>query len=84
MNTRLHGEKMLFWADGYSQKHRQEKHDWLLTIHFSIKFQAYVEDDNDLPIENNIVKDTSFNGGIYGTSDVFVDAGTIFGERACK
>ena len=37
MNTRLDDEKMLCWADGYSQKNRQENHDWILTIHFSIK-----------------------------------------------
>ena len=42
---------MLFWADGYSQKTRQEKNDWVLNIHSSIKIQAYMEDDNDIIID---------------------------------
>ena len=37
MNTRLYDEKMLCRADGYSMKQIKGKHDWILTIHFSIK-----------------------------------------------
>ena len=32
------------------------------------KFQAYVEDENDILIEDDIVKSISFNGGISGTT----------------
>ena len=60
MNTRLHDKKNWFWADGYSQKHRLGKSDWILTIHFSNKNRSYVEDDNDILIEDDIVKDISF------------------------
>ena len=61
---------------------RQEKHDWILTIHFSIKFQAYVGNENDILIEDDIVKAISFNGGISGTTSVLVDAENLFGKRA--
>ena len=57
MSIRLGDEKNLFYADGYSLKNRHEKHDWILTIHFSIKIEAYVKNDNDIIIEDNIVQD---------------------------
>ena len=44
--------------------------------------QAYVEDDNKILIDYYIVKDISFNGDIYGTTAVLVDAENIFGKRA--
>ena len=83
MNTRLHDEKMV-WADVYSHKHRQLKHDWILTIHFSIKCQAYVEDDNDILIEDDIVKEKIFNGVNSVTTDVLVDEADLFGKDSLK
>ena len=71
-------------ADGYSQKHRKEKHDWILTIHLSIKIQTYVEDENDILIEDDIVKYISFNGCISGTTDVLVDTENLFGKISLK
>ena len=43
-------------------------------------FQEYVEDDNYILIKDVIVKAVSFNGGIYGTTAVLVDAANIFGK----
>ena len=58
-----------------------------LDTHYSFinkTFQAYVEYDNEILIEDDIVKATSFNGGIFGTTTVLVDAENIFGKRALK
>ena len=46
--------------------------------------QAYVEDNNDIITEDDIVKDISFNGGIYGTTAVLVDEASLFGKRYFK
>ena len=46
--------------------------------------QEYLEDGNDILIEDNIVKAIGFNGAVYGTTDVLVDAENIFGKRALK
>ena len=70
INTRLDDENMLFWEDGYLQKYIQGKQYWILTIHSSIKIQAYVEDDNDILIEDDIMKAISFNGGISVTTAI--------------
>ena len=43
-----------------------------------------MEDDNEIIIEDDIVKNTRFNGGIYGTTSVLVYAENIFGKRAVK
>ena len=43
-----------------------------------------MEDDNEIIIEDDIVKAISFNGGISGTTDVLVDAENLFGKRARK
>ena len=75
---------MLCWADGYSQKQRQEKHNWILTIHFSIKFQSYVEYGNDILVEDDIVKAVSFNWVISGTAAVLVDKDNLFVNRTLK
>ena len=48
------------------------------------KIQAYVEDDNDITIEDDIVKYISFNVGISGTTAVIVDAATFFGNISSK
>ena len=47
-------------------------------------FQAYLEDDNDILIEYDIVMAISFNGIISGTTAVLVDAKNIFRRRALK
>ena len=55
-----------------------------LDSHYSFpnkKIQAYVEDDNDILIEDDIMKALSFNGGIYGTADVIVDEAALFGKK---
>ena len=46
--------------------------------------QSYVEADNKILIEDDIVKDISFNRGIYGTTAVIVDAENLFGKRYLK
>ena len=43
-----------------------------------------MEDDNDIIIEDYIVKAISFNGGISGTTAVLVDAENIFVKRSWK
>ena len=62
----------------------RKKHNWILTIHFSIKFQAYVEDDNDIIIEDDIVKAMSFYGRIYGTTAVLIDVVDLFGKGSLR
>ena len=49
-----------------------------------LNFQAYVEDDNDILIEDDIMKAINFNWVIYSTTDVLVDAADIFDKRALK
>ena len=41
-----------------------------------------MENDNDILIEDDIVRAIIFNGGISGTTDVLVDAENLFGKRA--
>ena len=58
-----------------------------LDTHYSFinkRFQAYVEDDNDILIEYDIVRAKSFNGVISGTTSVLVDAAIIFGKIFLK
>ena len=43
-----------------------------------------MQDENDILIEDDILKTISFNGGIYGTTYVLVDTENIFGKRALK
>ena len=43
-----------------------------------------MEDYNDILIEDDVVKFISFNGGIYGTNAVIVDAAIIFVNIAFK
>ena len=50
------------------------------TIHFSLKNQSYVKDDNYILVGYDILKALSFNGDISGTTDVLVDAKDIFGK----
>ena len=45
-------------------------------------FQEYVEDENKILIDDNIVKAISFNVGISGITAVLVDAANLFGKRA--
>ena len=58
-----------------------------MDTHYSFlnkKFQAYFEDDNYILVEDDIMKAVSFNGVIYGTKAVLVDAFNIFGNRYLK
>ena len=58
-----------------------------LDTHYSFlnkKNQAYVEDDNEILIEDYIVKAISFNGGISSITALIVDAVNLFGKRALK
>ena len=43
-----------------------------------------MEDDNDIIIEDDILKTISFNGGISGTTDVLVGVENLFGKRVLK
>ena len=58
-----------------------------MDTHYSFpneNFQAYVEDDNDILIEDHIMRAISFNGGIFGTTAVPVNAANIFRKGAFK
>ena len=48
------------------------------------QFQEYVEDDNDILIEGDIVKAISFNEVVSGTTSMLIDAAIIFGNRDLK
>ena len=41
-----------------------------------------MDDENDILIEDDILKAISFNGGISVTTAVLVDAAALFGKRA--
>ena len=43
-----------------------------------------MEDKNYILIEDDIVKAIPFNGGIFGTKAVIVDAASLFGKRSFK
>ena len=43
-----------------------------------------MEDDSDILIKDDIVKDMIFNGGISGTTTVIVDAENLFDKRVFK
>ena len=52
-----------------------------LDTHYSFlnkTIQAYVKYENDILIEYDILKTISFNGGIYGTTYIIVDAENLF------
>ena len=56
-----------------------------LDTHFSYvntQLKSYVEDDNNILTEEDIVKAISFRGGIAGTTAVLVDATSIGHEKA--
>ena len=56
----------------------------ILGTHYLFKnknVQAYVEDENDIVIEYDIVKAISFNGGITGTTAVLFCVENTFGKR---
>ena len=40
-----------------------------------------MEDDNDILIEDDIVKAISFNGGVSGITAVLFDEANLFGKR---
>ena len=48
------------------------------------KIQSYVEYDNYIRIEDDILKAVSFNGVISGTTAVIVDAASLFGKIVLK
>ena len=85
MSTRLRNEKNAvlnrwIFTEAQTGKTRLDTHYSFLNE----KFKAYVEDDNGILIEDDIVKAISFNGGIDGTTTVLVDSATIFGKRDFK
>ena len=85
MKTRLRTDKnmvSIIWIFTESQTRKTQ-----LDSHYSFlnnKFQAYVEDKNDTLTEDDISKSISFNGGIYGTDAVLVDADDLFFKRTLK
>ena len=59
----------------------------LLDTHYSFlnkSFQVYVEDDNGILIEYDIIKAINFNGSISGTTAVLVYTENLFGNRSLK
>ena len=81
MNTRIDDEKNFVlsrWIFKRSQSGKKQ-----VDTHYSflnLKNQAYVEDQNKILIEYDIVKSISFNGGISGRNVVLVDVENIFGN----
>ena len=56
-----------------------------MDTHFSylnVQFKSYIEGDNDILIEDDIVKAMKFNGGIAGTTVVLVDATSLGNKKA--
>ena len=56
-----------------------------LGTHYSFinkNFQDYMYNDNDILIEDDIVKAISFIGSISGTTVVLVDSAALFGKIA--
>ena len=43
-----------------------------------------MKDDNDILIEDDIVRAVSFNGGVSGKTAVIVDAENLFDKRVLK
>ena len=85
MNTRLRTEKSVvlsrwIFSEAQTGKTRSDTHYSFLNNNF----QAYVEDENDILIEDYSVKTIRFNGGIDGTTDVIVDAAALFGKISLK
>ena len=85
MNTRLRDEKnrmLIRWisTEAYTGKTQLDTHYSFLDK----KFQSYVEDKNDILIEDGIINSISFNGDISGTTYVIVNAADMFGNRAFK
>ena len=68
------------FTEAQTGKTRLDTHYSFLNKHF----QAYVEDDNDILIEDDIVRAISFNGSFYGTTAVILDTENIFGKRSLK
>ena len=85
INTRLDDERNVvlrrwIFTEAQTGKTRLETHYSFLNK----KIQAYVENDNEILIEDDIVKGISFNGGIYGTTAVIVNADNLFGKISLK
>ena len=85
MNTRLHNEEKLVlsrWVFTEAQTGKTR-----LDTHYSFlnkNYQAYVDDDNDILIEDDIMKSIIFNGGISGNTAVLVGAVALFGKRSLE
>ena len=83
MNTRLRTDKNVVlscWIFTEAQTRNTR-----LYTHYSFlndKSQAYVEDDNDILIEDDILKAFSFNVRIYGITAILIDASALLSKRA--
>ena len=67
--------------------HRNTEKKTQLDTHYSFldkEFQAYVQDDNEILSEYDIMKTISFNGGISGSTAVLVDTANIFNKQSLK
>ena len=56
-----------------------------LDIHFSFlntKFKSFVEDENDIVIEDNIAKAIAFAGSVQGTTSKLIDV-FVIGSHKC-
>ena len=84
MNTRLDDEKYCLDNTGIYRSTERKNTTGYSLFSFKQQNQAYVEDENDIFIEGDIVKAISFIGGISGTTSVHVDAVNFFGEIAFK
>jgi hypothetical protein len=85
MNTKLRadGKAMLTrWLFTEAQTGKTR-----LDAHFSFmknRFQAYVEDGNDILIEEDIFNALSFNGGLAGTTVVWLNAAALCSTKTLK
>ena len=68
------------FTEAHTGKKRLDNHYSFLNK----KLQAYVEDDNNILIDDDIVKAISFNLGIGGTTAVLIGADSIFGKMSFK
>ena len=85
MSTRLRNEKNAvlnrwIFTEAQTGKTRLDTHYSFLNE----KFKAYVEDDNGILIEDDIVKSIRSSGGISSTTDVLFDAAALFGKEGLK
>ena len=75
---------MLFWADVWPQKHKREKHNWILTINFPIQISSICMGLQWYTNWKGYCEGYKFYRGISGTTFVLVDGKNLFGNISLK